>query len=239
MKSPAQRHFERVRAEQAAASREPGQSLAGASQYELMLAKLSTDKRRLKSIHSIARKIEVKREVLPDYADYIAGALEGGRGGQDDVLMTIMIWRVDTGDYDGALDIARYALQHGLTLPEQYERSTAAAIAEEFADAALAAMRDGGSFDANQLNEVRELTASTDMHDQIRAKLHKALGQACMKAIGDESLDDVHDWARAAQAVQNFKTALQLDERAGVKQTITRLERLLGDAEKRRKASRT
>lgn len=239
MTSPAQRHFARVRAAQAAAQREPGQSLAGASQYELMLAKLATDKRRLKSVQSIARKIEVKREVLPEYADYVAGALQGGRGAQDDVLTTVMIWRIDAGDYAGALDIARYALRHDLKLPDQYERSVAATIAEEFADAALAALRDGGSFDAAQLNEVRELTESTDMHDQIRAKLHKALGLAAMQAIGDESLGDVHDWARAAQAVQNFKTALQLDERAGVKQTITRLERLLGEADARRNAART
>lgn len=239
MTSPAQRHFARVRAAQAAAHSEPGQSLAGASHYELMLAKLATDKRRLKSVHSIARKIEVKREVLPEYVDYVAGALEGGRGAQDDVLTTVMIWRIDAGDYAGALDIARYALRYGLKLPDQYERSAAAAIAEEFADAALAALRDGGSFDVSQLDEVRELTESTDMHDQIRAKLHKALGQACMKAIDDENLDDIEDWTRATLAVQHFKAALQFDERAGVKQNITRLEKLLGDAQARRDAART
>ena len=50
MKSPAQRHFERVSAAQTAAAAAPGESLAGASRYELMLAKLATDRRRLKSI---------------------------------------------------------------------------------------------------------------------------------------------------------------------------------------------
>jgi hypothetical protein len=238
MTSPARRHYEQVRAAKDAARTEPGKLPAGASHYELMLVKLTADRRRLKAVQSVARKIEVKREVLPEYANYVAGTLEGGRGGQDDVLMTVLIWRIDAGDYAGALDIARYALRHGLTLPDHYERSAAAAIAEEFADAALAALRDGGTFDAEQLNEVRELTEATDMHDPIRAKLHKALGLAAMQLIRDDQLDDAHDWARAAQAVQNLQTSLRLDARAGVKQTIARLEKMLGEADGRRSAAR-
>ncbi|CAE6841536.1 hypothetical protein R69746_06946 [Paraburkholderia aspalathi] len=232
MDSPAKRHLERVTAAQAAATAEPGQSLAGASRYELMLAKLATDKRRLKSIQSVARKVDVKREVLPEYDAYVAGALDGGRGAQDDVLMTVMIWRIDAGDYAGALEIARYALRYHLTLPDQYERSTAAAIAEEFAEAALTAMRDGSTFDADQLNEVLQLTGSTDMHDQIRAKLHKALGFALMKAIGnDESLREDMNYARASAALQNLRAALQLDARSGVKTVIGQLEKVLINAD--------
>ncbi|MFP3248455.1 MAG: phage terminase small subunit, partial [Paraburkholderia sp.] len=163
MKSPAQRHYERVSAEQAAASAAPGGSLAGASVYELMLAKLASDRRRLKSIQSIERKIEVKRaELLPEYVDYVAGALAGGRGAQDDVLTTVMIWRVDAGDFAGALDIARYALAHRMTLTDQYVRQLATAIAEEFADAALAEIRKGATFDGAQLDEIAQLTASAD-----------------------------------------------------------------------------
>ena len=218
MKSPAQRHYERVSAELAAASAAPGGSLAGASAYELMLAKLATDRRRLKAIQSIERKIDVKRaELLPEYVDYVAGALNGGRGAQDDVLTTVMIWRVDAGDFAGALDIARYALAHRMTLPDQYDRPLATAIAEEFAQAALAAFKLGDTFDAGQLAEVMTLTESSDMHDQVRAKLHKALGKA------------LHETDRTA-ALDHLRRALQLDERAGVKQDIARLETELSDA---------
>ncbi|MFL9898539.1 phage terminase small subunit [Paraburkholderia fungorum] len=218
MKSPAQRHYERVSAELAAASAAPGESLAGASAYELMLAKLATDRRRLKAIQSIERKIDVKRaELLPEYVDYVAGALSGGRGAQDDVLTTVMIWRVDAGDFAGALDIARYALAHRMTLPDQYDRPLATAIAEEFAQAALAAFKLGDEFDAGQLAEVMTLTESADMHDQVRAKLHKALGKALQDADRTAALD-------------HLRRALQLDERAGVKQDIARLETELSDA---------
>ncbi|MFL9888960.1 phage terminase small subunit [Paraburkholderia agricolaris] len=218
MKSPAQRHYERVSAELAAASAAPGGSLAGASAYELMLAKLATDRRRLKAIQSIERKIDVKRaELLPEYVDYVAGALRGGRGAQDDVLTTVMIWRIDAGDFAGALDIARYALAHRMTLPDQYDRPLATAIAEEFAQAALAAFKLGETFDASQLAEVMTLTESADMHDQVRAKLHKALGKALQESDSMSALD-------------HLRRALQLDERAGVKQDIARLEAEPGNA---------
>ena len=218
MKSPAQRHYERVSAELAAASAAPGESLAGASAYELMLAKLATDRRRLKAIQSIERKIDVKRaELLPEYVDYVAGALSGGRGAQDDVLTTVMIWRVDAGDFAGALDIARYALAHRMTLPDQYDRPLATAIAEEFAQAALAAFKLGDTFDADQLAEVMTLTGAADMHDQVRAKLHKALGKALQESDKTAALD-------------HLRRALQLDERAGVKLDIARLETELSNA---------
>jgi len=239
MTSPARRHQARIRAAQAAASAAPGQTLAGASQYELMLAKLATDKRRLKSIQSVARKIDVKREVLPEYDAYVSGALEGGRGAQDDVLMTVMIWRVDAGDFAGALDIARYAMRHRLTLPDQYERSTGAAIAEEFADAALSAFKNGATFDGDQLIEIDELTAEVDMHDQIRAKLHKAiaLAYAPAAALEGEAVKGA-EHARATLALEHLRRALQLDERTGVKTNIVRLEKALGIADGK-KAGRT
>lgn len=211
MRSPAQRHFARVSASLTAATGEPGESLAGASQYELMLAKLATDRRRLKTLQSVERKKAVKAEVLPEYADYVAGALEGGRGAQDDVLTTVMVWRIDVGDYAGALAIAVYALAHRLTLPDQYERTLATVIAEEFAEVALVTLKAGEKFDADQLAQVAALTEQYDMPDQARAKLYKALGYA------------VQDQPEAA--LPHLRRALALHDKVGVKQDIDRLEK--------------
>lgn len=220
MTSPAKRHFQRVSAALVAAAGEPGQSLAGASGYELMLAKLATDRRRLKSVQSIERKKAVKAEVLPEYADYVAGALEGGRGAQDDVLTTVMVWRVDVGDYAGALAIAVYALQHNLTLPDQYDRTLATVIAEEFAEAALVSLKAEEKFDADQLHQVATLTEKHDMPDQARAKLYKAIGYAVQADPG--------------AALPYLRRALALHDRVGVKNDIDRLEKAVkaagGDA---------
>ncbi len=39
--------------------------------------------------------------------------LADGRGAQDDIVMTVMLWRLDAGDIAGALEIAPYALKYG------------------------------------------------------------------------------------------------------------------------------
>ncbi|UJB21885.1 phage terminase small subunit [Lysobacter gummosus] len=53
---------------------------------------LGEHRRRLKSVQSVERKVEMKRRILPEYAPWIDGVLQGGRGGQDKVLMTVMVW---------------------------------------------------------------------------------------------------------------------------------------------------
>ncbi|WP_175962738.1 phage terminase small subunit [Burkholderia pyrrocinia] len=212
--TPARVHFARVSAARAAAATAPGQTMAGATPYELMLAKLAADRRALKGVQSVARKVELKRKLLPEYADYVAGVLNGGRGAQDDVLVTIMVWRIDAGDYDGALAIAAYALTHDLALPDQFERSLASVVAEQFADAALAAFLERSTFDATSLELVDKLTADTDMHDQVRAKLCKALGYAVQETDPPRALD-------------YLRRALSLNDRVGVKKDIDRLSKLI------------
>ena len=214
MVSPARAHFQRVTASLTAASAPHGGSLAGASRYELMLAKLATDRARLHIVKSNERKAAVKRELLPEYEDYVTGSLEGGRGAQDDVLTTIMLWRIDAGDYTGALPIAEYALTHRLTLPDEFSRSTATVVAEEFAEQAIIALRAGQPFDVEQLKHVADLTEPHDMPDQVRAKLYKAIG------LTVQDKPDV--------ALLYLNRALKLHDRSGVKQDIDRLQKQLG-----------
>ncbi|WP_110687030.1 phage terminase small subunit [Salinicola aestuarinus] len=215
MASSIRKHFERVSAAQAAA--DAGDQPMNGDEYELKLAQYLEDYRRLKSIQSVERKIEVKREILPNYAEYVAGVLESGQGAQDEVLMRVMLWRIDIGDIDGALAIARYAIAHDLDPGEQFQRSTPAILVEESADQALALPDDDDSL-LDALVEIDTLTADADMHDQIRAKLHKALGNG-HRARGDLN-----------EALAAFQRALELNERVGVKKDIERLERDMKNA---------
>lgn len=223
MTSPAKRHFERMSAQRQAAAAAAGENFAGASRYELMLVKLAADRARLHDVQSAERKAEVKRELLPDYAEYVAGVMEGGRGAQDDVLATVLVWRIDAGDYAGALDIARYALAHNLKLPDQFERTLPVALAEEFADAALKALEiEGGTFDHELLAQVGVLTEGADMPDQVRAKLLKVYALALKVA----PLDASTRW-RYDTALKALRRAVELNPRVGAKQEIGRIEKAL------------
>jgi hypothetical protein len=52
-------------------------------------------------------------------------------------VMTVMLWRLDADDIAGALDVARYALPHGLTMPAS--KRHACLLAEEVALSAASA----------------------------------------------------------------------------------------------------
>ncbi|MEI9696212.1 phage terminase small subunit, partial [Atlantibacter hermannii] len=114
--------------------------------------------------------------------------------------------------------IARHALKHGWVMPQRFNRTTATAVAEEFADAAMRAFADGGTFNAALLTQALALVESHDMPDQSRARLHKALGYA------------LRDNDQAVAALNHLKRALQLDNNSGVKTDIKQLESRLRKA---------
>jgi len=213
MTSPARRHFQMMTAKQAA-EKAGTQSVMSGNAYDLMLVKLHADRVRLKAVKSVVAKVGVKMKVLPEYVPYVDGALAGGRGAQDDVLTTIMLWRIDVGDFDGALAIGEYAIKHNMTLPDEFARDLPTALVEEISDAALSTL-ETTPVSIKQLQQVEFLTGAKDMHDPVRAKLNKALGVAHEKA------------GEPAAALEYFKRSLTLNKRSGVKQDIARLEKAL------------
>jgi hypothetical protein len=217
MKTLAERRREFVRAKNASPSLAAIDPRATA--YELILAKLNSDKRRLKQVQSLERKIDVKSEILPDYEAWVSGVLAGDKGGQDDVVTTVMVWRIDVGDYAGAFPLAAYVLRHGLTLPDNYVRTPTTLIAEEIADAALREFSAGRSFDLAVLTQTDELTAGHDMPDEVRAKLTKAIGLA-------QEAEGLYDVARVT-----LTRALTLHDKVGVKKDIERVQRRIRNQE--------
>jgi tetratricopeptide (TPR) repeat protein len=213
MRTPAQRRRDFVLAQRAA----PHQPAANpnANAYELMLAKLHSDQRRLRQLQSIERRNDIKRQLLPEYDAWVDGALAADNGGQDDVVTTIMIWRIDTGDYDGALKIAAHVLRHGLTLPENYKRTPATLIAEEIA---MAALSPGGAVPLATLSAVFDLTETADMPDEVRAKLLKAIGLA-------QEADGL-----LPEALASLTRAITLHDKVGVKRDMERIQRALKSA---------
>ncbi|OAE10001.1 phage terminase small subunit [Pantoea sp. OXWO6B1] len=197
----------------AAVAARTGGSGRHAKGYDLMLLQLNEDRRRLKGIQSTVTKAQIKVEVLPKYAAWVEGVLSADGAQQDDVIMYVMLWRIDAGDYAGALTIGRHALRHGWVMPVG-KRNTATVLTEEMADAAKAAILAGTPFDADLLLQTLDNVDGEDMPDQSRARLHKSIG-----------------WVQAesnpASALNHLKHALQLDERCGVKKDIEQLERKL------------
>ncbi|WP_454255196.1 phage terminase small subunit [Pseudomonas sp. Marseille-Q8238] len=225
--SLAQRTQQRKRAATAAAAASgPALTMEGATAYELQLAQLQQDRLRLKQIQSGEGKAELKRTLLPNYAPYVDGVLSAGKGAHDEVLTTLMVWRIDAGDYAGALQVARYVLQHKLPLPDKFERTPGTLIAEEIAEAALKAQKAGGTFDLLTLVEVGNLTKDEDMPDQARAKLYLAVGRAFLPGINKEA-PTPEDLSNLEAARNNLARAIELHSTCGGKKDLEGVERLL------------
>jgi len=209
-----------------------GRPSPAATEYELMLARLGVDLRRLKEIQSVEKKIELKRELLPAYLPWIEGVLAAGddaAGNQDDVFVQCMVWTIDIGAWDQAILMAHYVIAHDLTMPERFDRTAACFVAEETADAALKAFGQDEGFDLSVLLAVDQLVDRADIFDEVRAKLEKAIGMAVARDAG--AMEDGADGpagmkkAATASALARLKRALELDDGCGVKTMIAKLER--------------
>lgn len=196
-----------------------------ASEYALLLAALGADLATLRGIQSVERKIEAKAGMIGRYRAWLTGALASNPPVQDDIVGTMLIWSIDVGDWDLALQLGDHMLAANLGLPERYKRSPAVALAEEVADSAL---RVATAVPRAVLEQTLTLTAAHDMPDQVRAKLHKAIGLA-FQAEAD-SFDPEAESQRAGgkralvdAALGHLTRALELDQSAGVKKAIERL----------------
>lgn len=249
MTSPARSHRDRVEAARIAiAGTASGSLLLPPSEgpegdsYRYKLAMLDDQLRRLSEIQSVEAKIALKRELIPEWLSHIEGWRDAVGAGsapvQDDIVLTLMVWMIDVGEWLDALEIASIAVGHGLPLPERYRRTTACFVAEEIATAAITAFGPGGDnvfpravLDATLAIVGEEAVAGRDMPDEVRAKLFKALALA--ESAEAEAMADAPDavaggvQALREAALNHFRRALALYDKSGVKKMIERLEAVL------------
>lgn len=218
MLTPAQRHFQKVMAERRGQADE--ESDIQRTAHEQILHRLRMDLSRLSCVQSEETKAEMKKSMLPEYEGWIEGTLEGDSGRQDEVITRLMVWAIDCRDYALAMLLGRYVVRHGLTLPDNFNRTAATFLAEEVSKPLLtraAADADADlSSGAAVLDEVADIVADSDMPDVVRAKLCKA------RALSRRGATDI---TTKAEALALFREALTRNPNAGVKKEIATLAR--------------
>lgn len=191
--------------------------------HDLLLRALSDDRSRLKSVRSIEEKARLKVDMLPKYLAWVDGVLAAWRGGQDPVVTHAMVWSLDIGEFAQALRIGAYVLHHNLHMPDQYDRNAATVIADGIADAMLKALAIGQPTDLDVIRNALALIAGHDVHDQVRAKLHKAIGLSLLPPeIPKDYADDVA--APILEALGHLQRAFELSTQSGVKKPLERAQ---------------
>ena len=202
-----------------------------------IVIQLEDDRRRLKDIKATDRKVEAKRLMLPEYKGWCDGVMAAGKGERgplDQVFTTIMAWTIDVGDYMTALPMLEHTMIHGLDMPAQFNRDPITFAIDQICEEAirlydLGLAKDAG-FDAAVLPMLQDLVADhdVDLHDEVEAKLHKALGRAVLAEANEEDAADLK--ARQETALREYLVAIEKCPRIGVKKDIERLQRALTKA---------
>ncbi|HDX3910767.1 TPA: terminase [Enterobacter kobei] len=218
MLTPAQRHFQKVMAERRGQADE--ESDIQRTAHEQILHRLRMDLSRLSGVQSEETKAEMKKSMLPEYEGWIEGTLDGDNGRQDEVITRLMVWAIDCRDYALALRLGRYVVRHGLTLPDNFNRTAATFLTEEMSKPVLTLAAADADADLSSgvavLDEVAEIVADSDMPDVVRAKLCKA------RALARRGATDI---TTKAEALALFREALTRNPNAGVKKEIATLAR--------------
>ena len=227
----ARKHFQQHQAKSAAESAAEFGTMQNTNAYEQQLMQLNSDKNRLKNIQSKQNKVELKRQLLPNYKPYLQGILEVKPGVQDAVVTEMLVWSIDVGEYDFALDLAEYVLKFGLKLPDRFERSEACFITEDIADEFLKVLKTDVHVDITVLERLESLItdesldkSKRDMPDEVKAKLYLALGKAEMRLITGENEQDVH---HAINAKNYLESAVNLDDKCGGRTDLNKMTKLV------------
>ncbi|HBR4841655.1 MAG: phage terminase small subunit [Klebsiella pneumoniae] len=219
MLTPAQKHFQKVMAERHGKTDDLSDTARTA--HEQIMHRLRMDQSALKRVQSDQAKAAMKRQLLPHYEGWIEGTLDGDSGRQDEVIVTLMVWAIDAGDYVLAARIGRYVVTHGLLMPDRFNRTAATVLVDEICDPILVQVKADDTTDVTPylavLDEVAEFTAGSDMPDVVRAKLCKVRAFALHNGTTEEQ----------ATALELLRQALTLDAGAGVKKEIDRLARVV------------
>ncbi len=208
---------------------EPDPKSESGQEYAVLRAVLHDNLRKLQDVESHEARIPMKQAFLAEFAPWVRGVIEANKPVQDEVVMTCLVWTIDCGFFDETLTIGRFALEHGLVLPERYNRTTACFLREDIAEIALA---EPGKVRHEIMVEIDQLTRDADMPDAAKAKLDKALGRSWLaKAESFDPSDETGPAGGAAafasQGLEHLQRAKKLNAKAGVVKDIERAERML------------
>lgn len=199
-----------------------------------VVLQLQADRRALKEIKGTERKVAAKIGMLPAYVGWRDGVLAAGageRGPLDQVFTTLMAWTIDVGDYVAALPMVEHAVVHKLDMPADFNRDPLTFAIDQICEDAIRAYDQGEdaakAFPAIVLPMLQDLVKDhdVDLHDEVEAKLHRALGMAILAGANPDDEDDLRQ--RRSQTLLAYQRAYAINPRVGVKKDMDRLKREL------------
>ena len=215
LKSSAQRKVMQEQQRIEAAARETLQETAkDYQQFQLLLASLESDLKRLSSFPTGEPRDSIKRdELIPRYLPYVTEYRDQGEVFKNAVLVQLVIWLFDTGQIHQAIEWALFAIEQKQPMPERFNRGLQTFVADCVLDWCKMQRARGDGIEPYFSKVFQRLMEDHwPVPAAVQAKYHKQAGDLTMEA------------GQLQQALNFYVRAMELDPRRA--KCITRINKI-------------
>ena len=215
--SPCQRHRARINAQQALDTRE-ALTLSPVS-FHLQKLELERDVAHLRNQPRTEDRVEMKRdELLPRWLPTVEAYIAGDKRHANPTLVYCVIWLLDTGEIEKALDLADIAIGEGQDMPDNFKSNMPTFIADTVLAWATAEAACGHSVEPFFGRTFNNIRYKWRLHEEINAKWFKFAGLYLLRdQNGEPRATAVEDVDTLEQADELLAQAENFNKNAGVK----------------------
>lgn len=199
--SPAQRHSQRIAMEQ---KLKRSQALDTTESMHMLIRALETDVEHVRSLPTIADRVEYKRDVLlPRWVPTVEAYLDSGQVYANPVFAWCVIWLFDVGDLDKALDWADIAISQQQATPDRLRSNFPTFVADTMLEWAQETAGRGESVEPYFTRTFERVANTWRLHEQVTAKWFKFAGLELLRN---------DDGQKTAAGVDDIKTLEKADQ---------------------------
>jgi len=215
--SPCQRHRARIKAAETLDNREA--LTASPVSFHLLKLELESDVAHLRNLPRTEDRVEMKRdELLPRWLPTVEAYIAGDKRYANPALVYCVIWLLDTGELEKALDWADIAINEGQTMPDNFKSTMPAFIADTVLAWANVEAACGHSIEPYFSRTFANIQDTWRLHEEINAKWFKFAGLYLLRDHnGEPRATVVEDVETLEQADALLAQAEKYNRNAGVK----------------------
>ncbi|MDK7998564.1 phage terminase small subunit [Klebsiella oxytoca] len=150
---------------------------------------LHFDIEQLRDIERIDQRAERKRDVLlPKWLPQVEKYIQSGESYPFLPLVYCMVWLIDTGEFEHGIDLAEVAVAQGQKMPENFDNSPGAFIADNFRDWVELEYRQGHSVEPFFTRIFTLITEKWQLHEELTARWYVLAARLALRgADGKET----------------------------------------------------
>lgn len=193
-------------------------------QYDALEIALRNDIGIIRAIPTLEQRQEHKRNhFLPKWLPFVDAYLAKGKVYQNAYFIYCIIYLLDIGDFDKALNLADKAIAQNQPMPEGFKSNLPTFIANQMFSWADKTNAKGESVEPYFSMLFEKVASQWQLHELLTANWYKFTAKLLLQGKdGETNAANIDDPERIIQAITLATKAWQLNPKAGVKSLIER-----------------